>query len=64
MLQVTVAALANLTVISPGMNLGYSAVALPAMQSANSTVTITEDDASWIGKVLCFLSVGSTDLLF
>ena len=64
MLQVTIGVLVNLTTISPGMNLGFSAVALPAMQSVNSTVTITDDEASWIGKVLCLMSVRSTDLLF
>jgi hypothetical protein len=63
-LQVTIGVLVNIPTISPGMNLGFSAVALPAMQSANHTVTITEDEASWIGKVLCFLSVRSTGLLF
>jgi hypothetical protein len=53
-LQVTIGILANLTTISPGMNLGYSAVAVPAMQSANHTVTITDEEASWIGKVFAF----------
>ena len=64
MLQVTIGVLVNLTTISPGMNLGFSAVALPAMQSVNSTVIITDDEASWIGKVLCLMSVRSTGLLF
>jgi len=64
MLQVTIGVLANITTISPGMNLGFSAVALPAMQSVNHTVTITEDEASWIGKLFCFLFVRSTGLLF
>lgn len=41
----------NLTTISPGMNLGFSAVALPAMQSVNSTVIITDDEASWIASL-------------
>jgi hypothetical protein len=53
-LQVTIGVFANLTTISPGMNLGYSAVAVPAMQSANHTVTITDEEASWIGKVFDF----------
>lgn len=64
MLQVTIGVLANLTTISPGMNLGFSAVALPAMQSVNQTVTITDDEASWIGKVLCSLSERATNTLF
>jgi hypothetical protein len=45
LLQVSVGLLANLASISPGMNLGFSAVALPAMQTA-----VTDDEASWIGK--------------
>jgi hypothetical protein len=33
--------LANLASISPGMNLGFSAVTLPAMQTANDTAAVT-----------------------
>jgi hypothetical protein len=50
LLQVSVGLLANLASISPGMNLGFSAVALPAMQTANHTTAVTDDEASWIGK--------------
>lgn len=49
-LQVSVGLLANLASISPGMNLGFSAVALPAMRAANDTATLTDDEASWIGE--------------
>ncbi|XP_021940768.1 uncharacterized protein LOC110840202 [Zootermopsis nevadensis] len=48
--QVSVGLLANLASISPGMNLGFSAVALPAMRTANDTATLTDDEASWIGE--------------
>lgn len=51
--QVSVAALANLGSVSPGMNLGYSAIALPAMQSGNRSATVSQDEASWIGETHC-----------
>jgi hypothetical protein len=34
------------------MNLGYSAIALPAMQSGNQSAAVTQDEASWIGESL------------
>lgn len=49
--QVCVAVLANLASISPGMNLGYSGIALPAMQSGNHSATVTQDEASWIASL-------------
>jgi hypothetical protein len=43
---------ANLANIAVGMTLGYSAVALPAMQSAQHTPYISDEQASWIGEFL------------
>lgn len=41
---------ANIANISPGMSLGFSAVALPQLQDENATFHIDESQASWIGK--------------
>lgn len=50
MMQVCLGVVANLGSISAGANLGYSAVALPQMRQPNSTLVVTADEASWIGK--------------
>ena len=41
--------LANLTVLGPSMGFGYSAVALPPLQSPDSEFKIDANQASWIG---------------
>jgi hypothetical protein len=43
---------ANLGNIASGMSLGYSAVALPAMQTAHHTPHVSDEQASWIGECL------------
>jgi hypothetical protein len=48
--QVIVGAVANLGTISSGMSLGFSAVALPAMQAAHHSPHVSEEQASWIGE--------------
>jgi hypothetical protein len=50
--QLTVGLAANLGNIATGMSLGYSAVALPAMQAAHHTPYVSEEQASWIGECL------------
>ncbi|KAJ9592465.1 hypothetical protein L9F63_015881 [Diploptera punctata] len=47
-IQVLVGLVANLAAVAPGMNLGYSAVALPAMKISDN---ITEEEASWIASL-------------
>ncbi|PSN45095.1 hypothetical protein C0J52_05094 [Blattella germanica] len=51
LIQVLVGLIANLAAIGPGMNLGYSAVALPAMQAANHTPSVSDEQASWIASL-------------
>lgn len=36
--------------IAAGLTSGYSAILLPQLQHSNSTITITKDEASWIGN--------------
>jgi hypothetical protein len=48
--QMSVGLAANLGTISSGMSLGFSAVALPAMQAAHHTPHVSDDAASWIGE--------------
>ena len=48
--QVSFALIANLIAIAPGMNLGFSAVALPSLLNPNSSFHVTEEEATWIGK--------------
>lgn len=48
--QVLASFVANLGTINTGMAFGFSATALPQMKEANSTLPITDDQASWIGK--------------
>jgi len=43
---------ANVANIAAGMSFGYSAVALPAMQSAHHKPYISDEQASWIGEFL------------
>jgi hypothetical protein len=54
-LQVLIALIANLGPVNTGMVFGFSAVAIPQLMSANSTITIDKDQASWIGNYIYFL---------
>jgi hypothetical protein len=48
--QLIVGAVATTATVSGGMSLGFSAVALPAMQSTHHHPHVSEDQASWIGE--------------
>ena len=50
--QLAVGLAANLGIIAIGLALGYSAVALPAMQRAHNTPYVSDEEASWIGEYL------------
>ncbi|KAH0547490.1 facilitated trehalose transporter Tret1-2 homolog [Cotesia glomerata] len=52
--QMSMSLLANFTILGPAMSLGYSAVILPTLRSANSDLPITEDQASWIAGSAAF----------
>ena len=43
-------AAANLGSVATGMTVGFSAVALPALQSPSHDPAVTDEEASWIGK--------------
>jgi SP family facilitated glucose transporter-like MFS transporter 8 len=49
-LQVIAAFVANLGTINTGLVFGFSAVAIPQLQDAESFIKIDEEQASWIGK--------------
>lgn len=48
--QLTAGAVATMATVTGGMSLGFSAVALPAMQTTNHRPQVSEDQASWIGE--------------
>jgi hypothetical protein len=50
--QLAVGLAANLGNIAIGLAFGYSAVALPAMQTAHNTTYVSDEEASWIGECL------------
>jgi hypothetical protein len=50
--QLAIALAANLGIIAIGLAFGYSAVALPAMQTAHNTTNVSDEEASWIGECL------------
>ncbi|XP_045524198.1 facilitated trehalose transporter Tret1-like isoform X2 [Pieris brassicae] len=49
--QIVAALIVNLGTINTGMAFGFSATALPQLKSGNSTMTITESEASWIASL-------------
>lgn len=48
--QVLAAIVANLGTMNTGLVFGFSAVALPQLQSPDSLIKIDESQKSWIGK--------------
>lgn len=50
--QIVAAFIANLGTINTGLVFGFSAVAIPQLKSAGSTIPINDSQASWIGKCL------------
>jgi hypothetical protein len=50
LLQVLAAFIANLGTINTGLVFGFSAVAIPQLEEADSFIKIDEEQASWIGK--------------
>jgi SP family facilitated glucose transporter-like MFS transporter 8 len=41
---------ANLGTVNTGLVFGFSAVAIPQLQEADSIIKINEEQASWIGR--------------
>jgi hypothetical protein len=50
LLKVIAAFVANLGTINTGLVFGFSAVAIPQLEEADSFIKIDSDQASWIGK--------------
>lgn len=48
--QVTAAFIANLGAINTGMMMGFSAVTIPQLLSATSSLVMTKEQTSWFGK--------------
>lgn len=51
-MQVTMAIVANITIISSGMGLGFPSIAMIELTNSTSSVMLTENQASWFGKWL------------
>ncbi|XP_069699253.1 facilitated trehalose transporter Tret1-like [Periplaneta americana] len=49
--QLALAAAANIGTIASGMTFGFSAVALPAMQTSEHVPHVSDDDASWVATM-------------
>ncbi|XP_069699247.1 facilitated trehalose transporter Tret1-like isoform X5 [Periplaneta americana] len=49
--QLTAGAAANLGTIGSGMTLGFSAVALPAMQTSYHEPAVSDEEASWVASL-------------
>ncbi|XP_058818186.1 facilitated trehalose transporter Tret1-like isoform X1 [Topomyia yanbarensis] len=50
-MQVTMAVVANITIISSGMGLGFPSIAMIELTNSTSSVTLTENQASWFASV-------------
>uniref|UniRef100_A0A182Q230 Major facilitator superfamily (MFS) profile domain-containing protein n=1 Tax=Anopheles farauti TaxID=69004 RepID=A0A182Q230_9DIPT len=55
-MQLIVSILANLTVLSSGMGLGYSAITLHALTSEDNPLRMNSSQASWFGIVIGLVS--------
>lgn len=48
-MQITMSLLANVTIISSGMGLGFPAITLNALLDPNSSTALSTQQASWFG---------------
>lgn len=48
-MQITMSLLANVTIISSGMGLGFPAITLNALMDPNSSTAFSTQQASWFG---------------
>lgn len=54
-MQVTMAVVANITIISSGMGLGFPSIAMIELTNSTSSVMLTENQASWFASVTSIL---------
>ncbi|EAT35545.1 AAEL012288-PA [Aedes aegypti] len=54
-MQVTMAIVANITIISSGMGLGFPSIAMIELTNSTSSVMLTENQASWFASVTSIL---------
>lgn len=53
LMQITMAIVANITIISSGMGLGFPSIAMLELTNSTSSVTLSENEASWFGEFAC-----------
>ena len=48
--QIIAAVVANITIISSGMGIGFPSIAMMELTNSTTSVVLTESEASWFGK--------------
>lgn len=48
--QIVTAVVANITIISSGMGIGFPSIAMIELTNSTTSVVLTESDATWFGR--------------
>lgn len=51
--QIVMAVVANITIISSGMGIGFPSIAMIELTSSTSSVVLSESNATWFGEFSC-----------
>uniref|UniRef100_A0A182QI46 Major facilitator superfamily (MFS) profile domain-containing protein n=1 Tax=Anopheles farauti TaxID=69004 RepID=A0A182QI46_9DIPT len=56
--QIVTAIVANITIISSGMGIGFPSIAMMELTNSTTSVVLSESDASWFGKAKPGVAIG------